>query len=206
MNGGADGAGARDVDDGAPAVGHHARCDQGGEAERPLQVEADHLVPHGLGDLAQVTVEQGHAGIVDEDVDATEGLVGGVHQSVELLPSAHVGRNSQRPPPPRLDLGRRRSAGLELSTGDDHIGAGVGQAEGHGPAQPPAPAGHQGHLPGQVEALGTGGAMLGSRRHHRLSGGWWWWPTRPPCGPSPAPRCRTGPSWDCRLRPATTRA
>ena len=46
------------------------------EPERPLQVEPDHLVPHGFGHLAQVAVEQGHPGVVDQDVDPAEVLVG----------------------------------------------------------------------------------------------------------------------------------
>ena len=110
-------AGARDVDDGSTiwAV-RHPRADQRGEAERALEVDADHLVPQLLGHRGEVGVERRHAGVVDQHVDPPEGGVGLLDQTRRSRPSARRGRPPAgpagpwpRPRPPRP--GRRRACG-----------------------------------------------------------------------------------------------
>ncbi len=58
----------------------HAGPDQGRQAERTFQVDVHHLVVERLADGIDARVQRRHAGVVDQDVTATEF---GVHRVVE---------------------------------------------------------------------------------------------------------------------------
>ena len=91
---------------------------QGGEPERALQVEADHLVPHGLGDLGQVAVEQGHAGVVDQHVDPAEGLAGRSTRpsSSSQWPTLAATARARRPMASTSAATARQASSLRLAT------------------------------------------------------------------------------------------
>src|SRR5439155_1300296 len=97
-------------------------------------------------------VERGHAGVVDEDVDLAEAVVGRIDQPFELVPVADMAGNGQG-----LAAGRRlhllgyRLAVVELAAGDDHVGPGGRQAEHDLLPEPPAAAGDESDAAGEVE-------------------------------------------------------
>ena len=68
----------RDVDHRSTVAGDHARADERAEAERTLEVDGDDLVEQLLAGLDEARVHGRHAGVVDEDVDVPELVVGGV--------------------------------------------------------------------------------------------------------------------------------
>ena len=75
-----------------PPSRSHPAADERGEPEHALQVEVHHLVPHGLGHLGDVAVQQRHPRVVHEHVDPSELVVSGVGQRLELVPYRHVAR------------------------------------------------------------------------------------------------------------------
>jgi crotonobetainyl-CoA:carnitine CoA-transferase CaiB-like acyl-CoA transferase len=144
--------GAGDVDDRSALAGRHPGAGQRGQPERPFHVDRDHLVEQFLGDRVDPLVPWRHARVVDQDVEPPEPAVDRVDQPVEFVPVPDVRRvRHGRTPGTGRDLGGRLLAGLRVAAGDDQIGAGRGKAVRHGPAEPPAAAGDQGDLAGQIE-------------------------------------------------------
>ena len=135
-----------DVDDRAAAGGHHALADQRRQPERALEVQVHDRVEQLLGHRRQRVVERRHARVVDQHVDLAEPVVGGVDQSVELIPppDVHLVREGG-PAGRRRDLLGRDDARFEVAAGDDDVGAASGCAEGHLASQPAAASGDEHH-------------------------------------------------------------
>ena len=131
---------------------HHPRADEHGQAERALEVDGENLVVQLLGHAHEVRIERGHPGVVDEHVDLAEAVVGGVDEAVELVPVADVAGDGQGlTARGRLHLLGHRLAVVELATGDDDVGARLGQAEHDGVSETAAATGDDGDLVGDVE-------------------------------------------------------
>ena len=119
-----------------------------------LQVDTDHVVPVGLLHVEAHLVPE-DAGVVDQDVQAAEGVDGLVDQRLGPLPGADVGGVDRRVAAAGLDqlddlLGGVLVAPLALQGGadvvDDHLGALGGQQQGLLPSDTPTRAGDDGYL------------------------------------------------------------
>jgi hypothetical protein len=142
-------------DDGAAAVLLHPLADERTEAERSLEVDADHLVEQLLTDRAQRRVQRCHPGVVDQHVDVTERSVRDLDEVVDIRPPSDVDGHRERPTAGLgLDDRRQLLAGIELAAGDHDIGARLGQPEHHLPAQATATAGDERDLAGQIDVHG----------------------------------------------------
>src|SRR5690606_26575315 len=91
------------------------------------------------------------AGVVDQDVDPAERVVGRLDQRVDLVPPPDVTAVRQGPAAERLDFGGHLPARVHLAAGDDHVGPGAGERQGHLAPQAPAAAGDQRDLAGEIE-------------------------------------------------------
>ena len=112
-----------DVDDRAARAARDHRL--GGLAraqERALQVDAQDPVPLGLGGLEEVGARE-DAGVVDQKIDAAQGL-GGLDHARDLLGHRHVALNRPRPAAGRRDPADDRLGGRRVvQVIDDHAGA-----------------------------------------------------------------------------------
>ena len=151
------------------------------QEHRPPDVHGERLVEPGQGDPAQ-RFRQGIGCVVDDDVNAAEGLDGGSDQALGVLGLAEVRRNRQRLATGATDGGGHLLTGIGLATGDHHPGALGGKALGHGTADPPAATGHDGDPTGQVV---QGGDLRSVHVRALRQGG----PVRDQA--SPSPRCPT---------------
>ena len=111
----------RDVDDGAPTRREH-RGDAGLAAEpHALQVDLHHAFPRRFGRVERAAVVRGKdAGVVVEDVQATEGVHRGLHHRRAVVGPGHVRADERGLAPGRAD--RRDdvlSFGLAHVTDDD---------------------------------------------------------------------------------------
>jgi hypothetical protein len=148
---------AAHVDDRPSLPRGHARADERGQAERPLQVHGEHLVVEFLRDVGDPVVDGRHARIVDEHVDLFERPVGGVRESIEVRPAADVtGVRERVATGLGLDLARELLAALEPPARDHDVGTGAREGEHHLPSHPAAAAGDERHLAGEIEELCCG--------------------------------------------------
>ena len=86
--------------------------------ERALEVHRDDGVPHGLVHLEEALVAE-DAGVVDEDVDAAEGVDGGLDEGRRRPRPTRRCRGRRRPCRPRCGSPRRPcSAALRVGPGD----------------------------------------------------------------------------------------
>ncbi len=139
-----------DVDDPAVAARdhllRHRLCDEEGAA----QVGVDHKVPivpgHVDGGLAHVA-----AGVVDEDVDLAVVGMRGFDHGPNAAVIADVERERQCPPPERLDFSAECVERIDVSAGDDEVGAGACERPAHVLAKPAAGAGDDGDFAGEIE-------------------------------------------------------
>ncbi len=81
--------GGGDVDDAAEVAAVHLREDGVGDAEHCVEIDVHGAMPGG--DLLIGEVSGGHeAGVVDEDVDAAEGFLGGTGAGADFFGLAYV--------------------------------------------------------------------------------------------------------------------
>ena len=86
------------------------------------------------------------------DVHRAEFRVGGLGQRVALIPHADIGRDRQcLAPEPFTHLIGELLAVVEFATGDDHIGAILGERQNHFAAKSTAAPTDEGNLPGQID-------------------------------------------------------
>ncbi len=143
----------RDVDHRPPPDGvHHLAGGQLDQGQGRGHVEGE-----GAGHEPLAGVEggprHGPTGIVDEDVEPAELLDRPADQPAALGLDHHVGRHDQGPTPEGPDPAGHL---LEVTLGpggQDHVGAGLGQADGDAAADPEAGPGHHGHASAEVEAV-----------------------------------------------------
>jgi hypothetical protein len=134
---------------------------QRGQAQRALEVDVHRLVEQFGRHVLQRRRHRGDPGVVDEHVDAAELGDGGVDERAALLPVADVAGHREGPPPEGPNLGGDHLAGVELAAGHHDVGASLGEAEGHRPAEALGGAGHHDHLAGRAEC--GDGHRLGPR-------------------------------------------
>ena len=125
--------------------------------EHAFQVHVDRELPFLDGALLQGLVlrrTEHVAGVVDEDVDLAELGEHRVDHRLDLRFESHVALDPECPAARRL--GDIRGGFLrvgEFAAGDRHVGARLGQGQGHVVAEVSGPAGDNRHLPGQIEQV-----------------------------------------------------
>ena len=134
-----------------PSSRGHSLADERAEAKRPLQVDAEHLVPLLLGDRAEAFVERRDAGVVDEHIDAPEFAVGRLDEMFQLIPVAHVAGECLGTSPARPECRGHVFAGRELPADDDHVSTGAGIGRRDRQTESAGGAGDERDAPGQVE-------------------------------------------------------
>ena len=130
--------------------GPHAGQDPLGHQEGGLQVDRQHLVPIRFGDLRQGLMAD-DAGIVHQDVHLAQIRFDHRHQAVHFRGQGDVGVHRHGPAAQPFDgLDGVQGLGFAAKVVHGQVGAGLGQGEGHGPADPPGGPGDQGYFTGQV--------------------------------------------------------
>ena len=124
-------ADAADVDDRAALAGGHPRPDERGQSKRPLEIDAQNLVPQLFGDARRVRVKRRDAGVVDEDVDASQLSVDSLDERVDVAPAPHVTGMAEAAPPEVDDLARDSVARVLLAARDHDVGSRPSEAERH---------------------------------------------------------------------------
>ena len=127
---------------------------------RPRRVEAGPEVElHHVAPVAEVAVlhlaDLGHAGRVDEDVEAAEVIDRVLHRVGGFPLVGHVGRPGERLSAGGLDLGRQVEQPVGPAGDQRHLRPRRGEGDGGGPADPRRGAGDQGRLPGQDASHGA---------------------------------------------------
>ena len=89
------GEGRAGVDDPAELAPLHPRNDGLDREERAFDVGAEHAVEERLIDLLDVGVHAADAGVVDQDIDAAERLLGGRNRGLHLGDDPVVGLKAQ---------------------------------------------------------------------------------------------------------------
>ena len=141
-----------DVDHRGPGAGAEVRQRLLDEEERAAHVGLVRL-GKGLGrDVAQ-WLGQRVGGVVDHDVDATEGLDRASDQVAQLVESADVGRHRQGRSARGANRIDRLLARLGLSAGDDDVGSHGREAHGNRSPDAATPAGDHGDPVAQVEGV-----------------------------------------------------
>ena len=127
----------RGIDDAPGALALHDGDHRPAHQERALQVHVLVQVPGLLGQRLHRTAAR-HAGIVDEDVDAPEGLDDRGHDALDLRGIPHVAAMLlSAPAPPRELVGQRIQVFLP-DVGDDGDDALAGERRGDLAADAPA--------------------------------------------------------------------
>src|SRR5690606_17093010 len=147
---------ARHVDDAPTPPRAHQRDARLREAEVPLEVDVERLVPLpdvGVEDRPEVGVRRG---AVDEDVDAAEGLYGAGGEGGDGRVVAGVGGDGEGLSAGRADGGGGLVEVGLLAGGEDDAGAGGGERLGRGAPDAPAGAGDEGDLAVEAEVEGSG--------------------------------------------------
>src|SRR5690606_25250717 len=85
-------ADGRDVHDAAAAPAHHPRDDQTAESDGREQLEVE-VFENALVGLLKEGSPDRRAGVVHQDVNAAEGVHGGVHHPLDVLGTGDVGGN-----------------------------------------------------------------------------------------------------------------
>ncbi len=133
---------------GPPARGRqrqHAAGNLLGQEKRATQVDGQATVVAFDRNVEQIaSVQDPDAGIVDQAVDATEGLERGVDQLRLGREISDIGGEEGAVPAPLGDAREARLGVLiALEVGDDDIEAGLGQSESDAAPDAAAPAGHE---------------------------------------------------------------
>ena len=135
-----------DVDDGpAAALGHHLLPRPLAAEEHAVDVDLDHRVPAVGADVLDLGAE-GSAGVVDHDVHATHVLRGALHQALDRVFLADVDGLAEGATPELLDLLHHGVEVLLLAAADHDVGAGPGELDGDGAADPHAASRDDGDL------------------------------------------------------------
>ena len=98
--------------------------------------------PVGVGELEEIAAPGG-AGVVDQDVEATEAALDLLDQTRRRLGLAKIERQAVRLAPERLDFGRRRLEHRLVGAGEEYVAAFAGQRHRNAAADAAARSGHQ---------------------------------------------------------------
>src|SRR5829696_202506 len=144
---------AGDVDDGAagPAFDHTPPRSLGHE-ERPPHVDPEYLIEALQGHLRRWSSPRRPA-VVDDDVEAPEGLLGRRHDLLDIARVRNVALDGERPAASRLYLVLHLFEGFFLARAQHDAGAGVGESLGHVAAETPAAARYDGGLAVEPEEI-----------------------------------------------------
>ncbi len=143
----------------------HRTHDRSGAVQRTHQVyrhERVEVVVVDVGQAGQLHVAE-DGGVVDQVVDASEGLEGRLGHGVGAGRVAHVGLHEQRTLAERV--GHRLTGGL-VELGDDHVGALGVQGPGVGLADAAPCAGDDGCAVGESLSFGHVGVLQGWGSEH----------------------------------------
>nr|WP_254126778.1 hypothetical protein [Aquihabitans sp. G128] len=125
----------------------------------------DHVERERLGQEAGRGVLEGPghgaAQVVDHDVEPAERLDRGGRQAGHRVEVAQVGGHHVGPSPGGLDLGRHLQELRLGASGQEHVGAGLGQGDRGGGADAAPCAGHDGDLVGHEELVEDHGGTPG---------------------------------------------
>ncbi|MCY1532766.1 hypothetical protein D9M68_680550 [compost metagenome] len=144
----------------AAALRLHARQHGGDAVEHALDVDVDGAVP--LVDLELVQRRQRHhARVVDQHVDAAEGLDGGGGELFQIGALGHVGGDGDGFAAGLADLGDDLVEPVGAAGREHHLGAARGQVARRRFAQAAAGTGDDGNLALDVVLNGGHGISLG---------------------------------------------
>jgi hypothetical protein len=116
-----------------------------GAHEGSLQIDREHVVPFGIGDL-QEWPSKPYAGVVDQDVDATEFILHGREQPVHIRGQSNISFSSQCLSADLLRAFGYLPGAIFVDVGDDEVCAGPGKRFGNSGADAPASPGYDSHL------------------------------------------------------------
>jgi hypothetical protein len=167
--------GARDVEDAPGAAFHHRRGHQAREQERSGDVEAQGVLEDPLA-RAQGRDVRRPTSVVDEDVHASEGVVGGGHEALEIGASGHIAGHGDRAPAACLHLGDNLGQVARCARGDHHVGADLGEPDGDAPADALTGPGDEGDRVVEAKAV----------QDHRAASGCWQMARRNIADPRPS--------------------
>ena len=91
------------------------------------------------------------AGIVDKDIDPSEGGIGRFDESIDIVPAPAMCRMGKRFASHRAYFVCNGLTGVQLAAGDDDVGAVFSEGLHHLVAEPAAAARHERHLARQIE-------------------------------------------------------
>ena len=131
-------------------AGRHSLGNLRGEPKWSLEVEVHHAVEQRFADLMR-WLSRRHAGIVDQNVDATEFGIGKFDQAIDIRPATCMGGDGERSAAHGAHVGGGGFTGVQLAAGDNQVGAAGGEGLHHLQTKAAAAAGDQGHLAGQIE-------------------------------------------------------
>ena len=124
-----------DIDDRAAALGQHQRHSPPHGEHRAVEIDRQHPAPGLVVDIGDGLEQVHHAGIVDEDIDATELGDGAIDHGDALGLDRDVGGNADDG---AADLGDRRGDGIGMPVGGDDLCALGHEQLGNGEAHPGA--------------------------------------------------------------------
>src|SRR5262249_36889219 len=133
----ADGGDRGDVDDRAAALRLHDRDDVLHRQERALEVDGEHAVPLGLGQVDHAA-EAGDADVVVEPVDAAVGGAAGRDHRGDVGGAGDVGLKGARFPALAVDDARGLFGSRAVHVRAEYLGALAREGDGGGLAVAPA--------------------------------------------------------------------
>ena len=120
-----------------------------GDPERRLEMDVEDVVPLLVGHVLDGAVP-GEAGVVDDDVEAAEGLDRGADEAVAEIRRGHVAGADRGRAAEVSDGGGGLLGGSGVEVVDHDAGALARQLERDGPADAPARPRHDGDFPVQL--------------------------------------------------------
>jgi hypothetical protein len=160
-----------DVDDFTGAAGEHVAAGGSAGGEDAGKVDVEHEVPVGVGVIGGRCAFN-EAGVVDEDIEVAlprdgvgdEALDGGAISEIGGDGVVAGGGGE------RGEFGGDGGEFRGFAAVENHIGAGVGEGEGHGAAKALGGAGDEGDAAGEAEGLVEVGGHGGRRTERRRDG------------------------------------
>ena len=165
-----------------PLLHSHPRQKRVHAMDHPEEVHRQHPAPvlhAGLRDRP----DDDDPGVIDEDVDLTELIVGDSRQRLDGIRIAHVRGHGEGSHPLRAQRPRNGLGRLPLNVGNDDVRARGGERDRRAAADPAAPSGHDRDLPaefrhrtswrqtGRIDSLRVGAGNLRLRLEKILTFG-----------------------------------
>ncbi len=158
-----------DIDDLSLALRDHHLTDLLGAEEQAFQIDIHEAIPMLLGDL-QSWLRDVDACVAYKDVNPAKALCGRLDHSIDTLQRPDLQIQGQSFTAHFTDLGRHRLSTIQGTTGDDDVGASIGQCQGNTIAEAFAGACDNGDLVGQPE-IGELHGLPPNRLHHLPASG-----------------------------------